>query len=524
MANFPKTPGVYINELNAFPNAVVPVATAIPAFVGYTPNAVFDGQPCVNQAVKIDSLQEFMNYFGLRDPFDPAGLTFLAQNLQYQPTYYPVASADPATAAVTLGGKCYDVEPDSGTVYYLYNSVILFYANGGGACYVVSVGLYSDGKPAGLPKPVTASLVNANVRLSALLAGVSAVADKTEPTMIVVPDATLLTAADNQALNQEILAQCDQLKSRVGLFDIPGADRPDPVHWRDAIAAFRTGIGLNHLCYGIAYYPFLKTSVMSAADIDYLNIGGGSKTLAAVLPDANSDPLQSLIAAIDHPAGRTPRQIEAALLQASSDYQNLHDAVLARANILPPGAALAGVYTTVDNNTGVWQAPANVALSAVIDTTLKITDADQQSLKVDAATGKSINAIRLFPGRGVLVWGARTLDGNSEDWRYINVRRTLIFLEQSMRLAVQAYAFAPNVANTWSLVASVLNNFLTTIWSQGGLVGPTPASAFSVAVGLGQTMTSQDILDGFMNISVKVAVTHPAEFVVISLQQQMQIS
>jgi phage tail sheath protein FI len=122
------------------------------------------------------------------------------------------------------------------------------------------------------------------------------------------------------------------------------------------------------------------------------------------------------------------------------------------------------------------------------------------------------------------VWGARTLDGNSQDWRYINVRRTLIFIEQSLKLAANAYVFEPNTANTWSLVTSMMNNFLNNIWAQGALVGATPDEAFSVSVGLGLTMTSEDILEGRMIISVKVAVSRPAEFIIINIQQQMQTS
>ena len=112
--------------------------------------------------------------------------------------------------------------------------------------------------------------------------------------------------------------------------------------------------------------------------------------------------------------------------------------------------------------------------------------------------GKSICAIRAFKGRGTLVWGARTLDGNSNDWRYINNRRTMIFIEQSVKEAARSYVFAPNVSNTWVSVESMISNFLTELWKQGGLVGSIPADAFSVSVGLGSTMTGQDILNGIM--------------------------
>jgi len=144
----------------------------------------------------------------------------------------------------------------------------------------------------------------------------------------------------------------------------------------------------------------------------------------------------------------------------------------------------------------------------------------QEGLNVDIS-GKSINAIRMFPGMGVLVWGARTLDGNSLDWRYIPVRRTITMLEQSCKLAVKDYVFAPNIANTWVEIQSMISNFLTNIWKQGGLAGSTPEDAFSVHVGLGSTMTPEDILEGILRVQIKVALVRPAEFIILQFEQQM---
>jgi hypothetical protein len=127
-------------------------------------------------------------------------------------------------------------------------------------------------------------------------------------------------------------------------------------------------------------------------------------------------------------------------------------------------------------------------------------------------------------GEGTLVWGARTLDGNSLDWRYINVRRTMIMIEESIKLAAKAYVFEPNVANTWVTIRAMIENFLTGVWKQGGLAGAVPADAFSVHVGLGDTMTPEDVLEGILRITVMVALTRPAEFIEITFRQQMQKS
>jgi phage tail sheath protein FI len=178
----------------------------------------------------------------------------------------------------------------------------------------------------------------------------------------------------------------------------------------------------------------------------------------------------------------------------------------------------------VDNQEGVWQAPANTSIVGVASLPIRLSDSQQANLNVDAISGKSINAIRFFNGIGILVWGARTLDGNSLDWRYISVRRTMIMLEQSCKLAAKAYVFQPNDKNTWEAVKAMISSFLISIWKQGGLQGASAADAFSVDCGLGTTMTADDILNVFMNVTIKVAVVRPAEFIVITFQQQMAVS
>nr|WP_255737423.1 phage tail sheath C-terminal domain-containing protein [Cognataquiflexum nitidum] len=206
-------------------------------------------------------------------------------------------------------------------------------------------------------------------------------------------------------------------------------------------------------------------------------------------------------------------------MATSPTYGSILEEIRRLMNLLPAAAALAGVYTMVDNNRGVWKSPANVSPNAVIKPAVEISHEEQENLNVHVS-GKSINAIRTFPGVGTLVWGARTLDGNSLDWQYINVRRTIIMLEQSIKLALRAYIFEPNDVNTWTTVKSMIVNFLTEKWKQGALAGASPEDAFDVQIGLGATMTSLDILEGKMLVSVKLAIVSPAEFIVITFKQQ----
>ena len=212
-----------------------------------------------------------------------------------------------------------------------------------------------------------------------------------------------------------------------------------------------------------------------------------------------------------------------ALLQNWPEYKQLADKVKASLNHLPPSAAMAGIYAMVDRTRGVWKAPANVSVNYVNKPAEVITDYDQQDLNMPM-NGKAVNAIRTFPGEGIKVWGARTLDGNSQDWRYINVRRTMTFLEQSVKNAARAYVFEPNDASTWINMKCMIENFLRSVWKRGGLAGATPEDAYEVHVGLGDTMTAEDILEGIMRITVLVAISRPAEFIEITFQQQMQKS
>lgn len=529
-----QTPGVYINEVNAFPNSVVPVPTAIPVFIGYTMRADYKGKSCINQAVQIQSLGDYLTCFGLMTGTPPAPAPDLAQ---HAPVYHAVPTK--GQGDVVLGGQAFDVLPDPSTIYYLYNSLKLFYQNGGGTAYIISVGLIPSA-PAPSPSPNQplangAPLVNPDVSYAALNAGLQVASEVPDITIIVIPDAVLLKEGDHATLMQNALAQCGDPGqscapgSRVALLDVQGGEAPDPLTWNQpggVIETFRTGVGMNYLSYGIAYFPFLQCTVVQDADINYLTLGG-SQALAAVLPGANAEPLKTLLAQMQSPPAApapTPLQLESALLQASPEYNQLHDAVLTKINTLPPGAAMAGVYTTVDNTRGVWQAPANVSLTAVTGTTVMLTDLTQAPLNVDPLTGKSINAIRFKPGLGVMVWGARTLDGNSQDWRYVNVRRTVIMIEQSLKIALRQYVFYPNTDATWSLISSMVYSFLTSLWQQGALAGSSAAASFNVAIGLGLTMTADDLLNGNMILRVMVAISHPAEFIVFHITQKVQQS
>lgn len=520
-----KTPGVYINELNAFPNSVVPVPTAVPAFIGYTPQASYEGKSYTHVPVKISSFAEFMAFFCYPNPPAPADPAKQPAK-QYTPSYYLLKEKNQTEKGnyVKIEDEFFAIVPDSSTIYYLYNSIRLFYENGGADAYIVSVGTY--GAASGKPLTPGEQIINPNVKLPDLLKGLALLKKEQEPTMYICPEATLLSPDDNGTLMQEMLLQCADMQTAISIFDVIGARDPDPITWTQDIENFRNSTGTSGLAYGVAYYPFVGTSLMQSSDLDYTNLFGGDiKQLQAVISPSN-DPnptVETIISHIEKPPKNplTVSQYHNSLIVASPEYSSIMHHVLREANLLPPSAGIAGVITTTDNEIGPWQAPANASIVGVTSLPINLTEAQQGELNVDAVSGKSINALRSFAGLGILIWGARTLDGNSLDWRYIPVRRTMTFLEQSCKLAIRAYVFEPNNKNTWEAVMAMLTSFLTGIWEQGGLQGASPADAFSVECGLGSTMTSEDLLRGFMNVSIKLAVVRPAEFIVITIQQEM---
>jgi phage tail sheath protein FI len=512
MPNY-QAPGVYVEEINALPSSIVAVPTAVPAFIGHTPRASRNRHSLRLRPTRITSFAEYQSLFGV---LAPDRVTSAPDSAQISPRYTLVPAATPANADLTLAGHSWNLQADGSTLSYFHGSLKLFYANGGGTCYIVSVGALRKAKTA------ADAHTNPHVKLDDLLAGLTALERESEPTLIVVPDATLLDAPSCAALNEATLHHCQGLRSRVAVLDIRGADAPDPSMWTNDLTAFRSGIGQAGLNYGAAYYPFLRTTIFAADNITAKNLGG-ARAVRRVLPDATTAPVKTLLTEIGKrpAAGRpSPAQLDAELRAVSPAYAQIHALLLARVNTLPPSGAVAGVITTVDGTRGVWKAPANLALQSVIDLTIALNERSQETLKVDPATGKSINAIRTFPGQGPVVWGARTLDGNSSEWRYLSVRRTTIMVGQSIKFALQAFVFEPNDADTWTKIRSMIENFLIALWRQGALAGTKPQEAFAVQIGLGSTMTAQDIIGGTLKVSVMLALIRPAEFLVLTFQQK----
>lgn len=526
-----KTPGVYIVEKSAFPNSVVEAPTAIPAFIGITEKALNGKDDLKGKPWKIASMTEYLKFFG-QGPEEKfvlsikkAGGTAATDYLFTHEVEYTEMKAE----AVAEGGE-EAAEGAGGTVatttkyvfaaqrkeknrFTLYYQMMMFFANGGGACYIVSVGNYKDNL-----------LLDKDMMSNAI----KALEKEQEVTMLVVPEAVYSPSCwDIQVM---ALEHCGKMQNRFAVLDVQAKTTENQTQ-AEQVKEFQTYIGNNSLSYGAAYYPWLETSLLGDKDIaaEMFSWATGTELDFKAFFDQDSNILNYANAAIGEimnsvtSTDRKKAEFHGALLQNWGVYQLMVKKVKTFLNLLPPSASMAGIYTMVDNTRGVWKAPANVSVNYVIRPEVNLNNREQEELNVPA-NGKAINAIRTFIGEGIKVWGARTLDGNSLDWRYINVRRTMLFLEESVKNAARAYVFEPNDANTWLNMKCMIENFLRGVWKKGGLAGSTPEDAFSVHIGLGDTMTPEDILEGVMRITVLVAISHPAEFIEITFQQQMQKS
>lgn len=458
MATSFKTPGVYVEEISKLPPSVAQVETAIPAFIGFTQNDTYNGLSLVNKPTRIKSLKEYEEIFGFPEP---ATLTI---NLN---------------ADNTLNG---DVVV-SALQYRMYYALQLYFANGGGPCYINSLARYGqDGVAAD---------------------GLAAIRREDEPTMILFPDALLAPDTDAYyGMYTAALKQAAELMDRVVVIDIYSANGTDT--FADQAAEFRNGIGNNYLSYGAAYYPYLRTQLTPYVDETTQAVSGGTLAAGTVMRKPDSD--------VD---------LSTSLYHVNSKlYFDIRRSMGKNKIVLPPSAAVAGIYCQVDSNRGVWKAPANVSLSMVQEPMVKLDDEDQRDMNV-TDSGKSVNAIRSFAGKGILVWGARTLAGNDNEWRYVSVRRFFNMVEESVKKASEPFVFEPNDANTWNKVKGMVENFLTLQWRAGALQGAKPEESFFVHVGLGETMTALDILEGRMIVEIGMAVVRPAEFIILRFSHKM---
>lgn len=498
MVKIRKTPGVYVEEVSNLAPSVASVATAIPAFLGYTEKGT------AYEPKAIRSYLEYVAEFGG------------APEIEYVP------KAEGTTVGTLNNGK-----------FVMANAVRMYFDNGGGKCYIVSVGSY---------KSTTSKehfIGNAGQNITGGLPAIEAV---DEVTLLACPDAALIftNPTDLGDIQKKMLAQCAKTMDRFAILDaVKGTGS-------DNFTTFKTNVGNDNLSYGAAYYPNLVHSY--DADIKPASIANylmdNNKDLATAVKEMPEKLEAVKTAEAAKAAGKKFEEVK--IDQAQKDLYDFYtkltstdelDLKAAKANTLykdalaalqdmaseiTPSGAVLGAIVSTDANFGVWKAPANISLAAVKDVKEALSSADQEDLNVDADTGKNINCIRKFFGKGIIVWGARTLDGFSDEWRYIPVRRLFNYIEESVQKSTMWAVFEPNDENTWVKIKCQIANFLTNIWRQGALVGATPEDAFFVNVGVPTTMTADDVKNGRMIVEVGIAASRPAEFITLVFSHKME--
>jgi len=462
-----RIPNVYVEDHSSHSPSVAEIESAIPAFIGHTGMARKDSDgDLLRKPTRITSLSEFERYFGG------------AHKLEIS-----VDIDDDGQGGFNV------VIRQPGMPYLLYYCMQQFFENDGGSCFVVSVGDYGD-----------------EITDTDLIEGLDSLRTEDEPTLIVIPESVQVDHPSRYAnIVQAVLKQCAELGDRFGIFDFPGgSDTLDERAWAENRALF----GSENLQYGAAYYPFLKTALIFFVTEDDEGVFGENVTVRYPA----SDP------------ATTGEKLTNFRQQKPVLYGFVRNRLAQNSVVLPPSTAMAGVYAHSDRTRGVWKAPANISLSGNMKPVVVVGNETQARMSLDLAGGKSINAIRHFPGQGVLVWGGRTLAGRDKVWRYIPAKRLTMVIEESVSKATSAFVFEPNDANTWARVREMVENYLTQKWHQGALIGTRPEQAFYVNCGLGSSMTEEDINDGLLHIEIGLAVIRPAEFIVIKISHKMQSS
>ena len=194
-------------------------------------------------------------------------------------------------------------------------------------------------------------------------------------------------------------------------------------------------------------------------------------------------------------------------------WLEVYDPLDKRNTYIPPSGSVLGIYARSDNTRGVHNAPANETVANCTGLSVTYNTAEQDMLNPNG-----VNLIRRFPGQGIRVWGARTASSKPL-WKYVNVRRLFIFLEESIKANTNWVVFEPNDELLWIRVRRTIEVFLEGVWRSGALAGATTADAFFVNIGT-NTMTQDDIDNGRLVCVIGVAPVKPAEFVIFRLTQK----
>ena len=506
------TPGVYVEEIPSANKPIEGVGTAVAAFVGLAP-----GGP-VNTPMRISNWSQFAKLFG--DPTNPDNGPFMEGS-------------------------------------YLAHSVYGFFQNGGSLCWIIRVGA-QDGVPAAraaLPaandkdvealRAIAKDGVEGPIKLEITEDPISGEAkegsgegkEAPEPTYTIVVEAgsereeypgvtlkkgranvaTKVNAASKLITIEETGAALPEVRVATGSYTLsPPAMAGEEIDASDfeGDVSRRRGMG------GLAALDEVTMVVMP----DIMNLNGDGAQMRDLQGKmiAHCENAGDRMAILDPPPNLLPQDIlEWRMNTAGYDSKmaalyypwiEVMDPLTRRPMMMPPSGHIAGVWCRVDDSRGVHKAPANEVILGANGLSFQVTQAEQGALnKV------GINCIRAFPGRGIRIWGARTLSSDPE-WRYINVRRLFNYISESIMEGTQWSVFEPNDQRLWTSLRISASNFLNRVWRSGALFGSTPAQAYYVKCDA-ETNPPEVIEAGQVVCEIGIAPVKPAEFVIFRLSQ-----
>ncbi len=503
------SPGVYVEEVDSGSRPIEGVGTAVAAFVGLA------AQGPLNEPTLVSNWRQFTSVFG-----DFTGEAYLA------------------------------------------HAVYGYFLNGGGNCYIVRVGRNDDSEPLRAELVVKADEQSEPVAKYEIKALGSA--PLTEPLEIEIADATApdgpdgpgevnpetfdlivrragmeverhgpLTVGPGKATATRVVNDASQL---IRLSAVSGAPAVRPLNGRVALSsapalpvsldatdyvgdsAARTGFGGLEAVDEITMVSV--PDLMSAYQKGWIDLEGVKAVQLAVI--AHCELMGDRVAIIDPPPDLKPQQIldwrkngagyDSKYAAMYWPWVKVADPASGSTILVPPSGHVAGVWGRNDDTRGVHKAPANEVLRGVISLGCDITSREQELLNPEG-----INCIRSFSGRGIRIWGARTLSSDPA-WRYINIRRLFNYLEESILNGTMWVVFEPNDDALWAKIRRTVESFLVNEWRKGALFGLTPDEAFFVKCDR-ETNPSEGIDAGMVLCEIGVAPVKPAEFVIFQLSQ-----
>jgi|SRR5215211_979243 len=553
MPNY-QSPGVYVEEIVSGPSPIAGVGTAVAAFVGWTAQGEF------NKPTLIHNWSQFITYFG-GFPEPP-----LKEGELEQEESKPSSPASTSQAEAKAEEKPEEKKPEARkelrptqatspktSVSYLAHAVYGFFANGGSSCYIVRIGEKALTKEEERRSPKAVAALG-DYRAIARTGGSKANDTTIEVTSSdggtspegmfkivvkqgdVTEDLGTVTARGGEKTNFVTVvneksklirlerARTGALERRpaAGTLALRGGADPFPAHLSSAdyVGDPVSRSGLAGLEAEDLVTMVCVPDLVAAFQNGSLNYDEFQNVQQRVIDHCEN--MGDRMAILDPPPGLNAQEVFDWRMNKANfnskyatlywPYLTVQDPVTSIKVDVPPSGHMAGIWSRNDDTRGVHKAPANEVIRGVLEPAVKITKDEQTTLNP-----VGINCLRTFPGQGTLVWGARTLSGESS-WKYLNVRRFFNYLEESILNGTQWCVFEPNDPALWARIRRTISAFLVNEWRRGALFGATPGEAFYVKCD-DETNPQEGIEIGEVVCEIGVAPVKPAEFVIFRLSQ-----